>query len=240
MSGALVLLRHGESEWNRDDRFAGWCDIPLTARGQDQARAAGASLREAGIRPDIVHTSRLHRAMRTAELVIAAFAPPDLPVGSSWRLNERHYGALQGRTRSSVRDELGDREFMRIRRSLHGRPPPRGSGADSPEPGATPGQPATVEPMAESLDDVRTRLLPYWFVNVRPDLAAGRTVLIAAHGNTIRVLRWHLEGLSEAEVATLRIPLGTPLIYRVDQDTATSDGTATLTGPVLVGTPGPA
>jgi len=167
--------------------------------------------------------------------VIETFSRAEIELRSSWRLNERHYGALQGRTRDSVRAELGAEEFMRIRRSLLGRPPERDVTIGGSCPSGAVDRSHTEEPLSESLDDVRARLLPYWLGNVLPDLAAGKTVLIAAHGNTIRVLRWQLEGLSEPEVATLRVPLGNPLLYCFDNNPASWDASATFLGPRPLG-----
>jgi 2,3-bisphosphoglycerate-dependent phosphoglycerate mutase len=216
----LVLLRHGESSWNNENLFTGWVDVDLTALGEEQARAGGRLLRAAGVRPTVVHTSVLTRAVRTANLALEACERSWLPVHRSWRLNERHYGDLQGKDKKQVREQYGEEQFMLWRRSY-----------DVPPPGIEPGNPYDVStderyallardlvPRTECLQDVVQRLLPYWYDAVVPDLRAGRTVLVAAHGNSLRALVMHLDGLSREQVVGLNIPTGQPLRYDLDDD----------------------
>lgn len=207
-SQALVLLRHGESAWNAADLFAGWMDVPLSERGHSEARRCGESLVQAGLLPDVVHTSLLRRAIATANIALDAADRHWIDVRRSWRLNERHYGALQGRSREQVRAEFGDEQFIRWRRSYDAPPPPA-------EPVNDPryrdlGVPV---PPGESLKDVLARLLPYWEAAIAPDLRAGRTVLVVAHGNSLRALVKHLDGISDDDIVGLNIPTGRPLRY---------------------------
>ncbi|MCW2557930.1 MAG: phosphoglycerate mutase [Mycobacterium sp.] len=199
----LVLLRHGESTANADDRFGGWLDFDLTARGREEAALAGRLIRDAGLCPASVHTSLLRRAVDTAEIVIGETNATRAPVHRSWRLNERHYGRLQGRTRASVREEFGDAVFNGLRRSYDMAPPPAGP----------PGEHID----GESLADVRKRLVPYWEAVIAADLRTGRTTLVVAHGNSLRALCMHLDDLSAAQVSALNIPTGAPLHYQLDE-----------------------
>jgi 2,3-bisphosphoglycerate-dependent phosphoglycerate mutase len=199
----LVLLRHGESTANADDRFGGWLDFELTARGREEATLAGRSIRDAGLHPAAVHTSLLRRAIDTAEIVIAETNATSAPVRRTWRLNERHYGRLQGRTRASVREEFGDAVFNGLRRSYDMVPPPAG--------------PAGEHIDGESLADVRRRLVPYWDAEIVADLRAGRTTLVVAHGNSLRALCMHLDGITADQVSALNIPTGAPLRYDLDE-----------------------
>jgi 2,3-bisphosphoglycerate-dependent phosphoglycerate mutase len=220
MAGTLVLLRHGESEWNSKNLFTGWVDVDLTPRGEDEARRGGELLAERDLLPDVLHTSLLRRAIRTAELALNAADRHWLPVRRSWRLNERHYGALQGKNKAQVRDEFGDEQFMLWRRSYDVPPPPLA--ADSEFSQASDPRyadlPPELRPDTECLADVVDRMLPYWYDGIVPDLRAGRTVLVAAHGNSLRALVMHLDGLSEDEVVGLNIPTGIPLRYELDAD----------------------
>lgn len=214
----LVLLRHGESEWNAADVFAGWLDVRLTERGRVEARQAGQLMAAAGVAPDVVHTSVLRRATMTAELAMEACDRSWVPVRRSWRLNERHYGALQGRVRAEVVQEHGDEQVMRWRRSIDTPPPPLDAGsllAQTTDPHYA-DLPAGQHPRSESLADVGRRLLPYWEDAIVPDLRAHGTVCVTAHGNSLRVLIRHLEGLDEAAVRSLVVPTGIPLLYRLD------------------------
>ncbi len=215
MSGVLVLLRHGESTANADDVFGGWLDFPLTNRGRDQAAAAGTMLREAGLAPEAVHTSMLTRAIDTAEFVVAEACSKRPPIRRSWRLNERHYGALQGRRRGDVRREFGAQIYADWRRSYLLAPPAIGS--DHPDhPRRDPryaALPARELPVAESLAAVRRRLVPYWQDAVASDVVAGRPTLVVAHGNSLRALCMHLDGLTPQQVSSLHIPTGVPLRY---------------------------
>ena len=220
MAGTLVLLRHGESEWNSKNLFTGWVDVDLTPRGEDEARRGGELLAERGILPDVLHTSLLRRAIRTAELALNAADRTWLPVRRSWRLNERHYGALQGKNKAQVRDEFGDEQFMLWRRSYDVPPPPLASDSEFSQ-AADPRYgdlPPELRPDTECLADVVDRMLPYWYDGIVPDLRAGRTVLVAAHGNSLRALVMHLDGLSREEVVGLNIPTGIPLRYELDAD----------------------
>ena len=222
MSRVLVLLRHGESTANADDVFGGWLDFPLTNRGRDQAAAAGRLIRDAGIEPAAVHTSLLIRAMDTADIVVAEACSDSPPVMRSWRLNERHYGALQGRRRSDVRREFGSQIFADWRRSYHLAPPAIGS--DHPDhPRRDPryaALPARELPTSESLAAVRRRLVPYWQDAIAADLAAERATLVVAHGNSLRALCMHLDGLTPQQVSSLHIPTGVPLRYDLDDTLA--------------------
>ena len=217
--GTLVLLRHGESDWNSKGLFTGWVDVGLAEKGRQEAAAAGRMLLEAGLRPDIVHTSVLTRAISTANGALEAAGLSWLPVSRSWRLNERHYGALQGKDKAQTREEFGDEQFMIWRRSYDVPPPPI---ADD-DPLSQAGDPryATLPPELHAAHrvpgDVVVRMLPYWYDAIVPDLAAGRTVLVVAHGNSLRALVKHLDGISDAAIAELNIPTGIPLLYELDE-----------------------
>ncbi|HLZ38323.1 MAG TPA: phosphoglyceromutase [Mycobacteriales bacterium] len=216
----LVLLRHGESTWNAQNLFTGWVDVDLSEKGEVEARRGGELLREAGLRPDVVHTSVLRRAIRTAQLALDVADLLWLPVARSWRLNERHYGALQGKNKAQVRERYGEEQFMLWRRSYDVPPPPLAaddefSQVDDPRYAALPSE---LVPRTECLKDVVVRMLPYWYDAVVPDLRAGRAVLVAAHGNSLRALVKHLDGLSDEEVVSLNIPTGIPLRYELDAD----------------------
>ncbi|CAM3909046.1 phosphoglyceromutase [Nocardiopsis rhodophaea] len=218
--GTLVLLRHGESVWNAEGLFTGWVDVDLSATGEEEARRGGKLLHEADLRPDIVHTSVLKRAIRTANLALEAADLHWLPVRRSWRLNERHYGALQGKDKAQTREEYGDEQFMVWRRSYDTPPPPI---ADN-DPYSQVGDrryaqlPSELMPRTECLADVVDRMLPYWYDQIVPDLAAGRTVLVAAHGNSLRALVKHLDGIDDETIAGLNIPTGIPLVYELNDD----------------------
>jgi 2,3-bisphosphoglycerate-dependent phosphoglycerate mutase len=218
--GTLVLLRHGESEWNAKGLFTGWVDVTLAAKGVQEASAGGRMLVDSGLAPDVVHTSVLTRAIQTANYALEAAGLSWLPVQRSWRLNERHYGALQGKDKAQTRDEFGDEQFMIWRRSYDVPPPPIAdddplSQAGDPRYALLPPQ---LKPRTECLRDVVARLLPYWYDAIVPDLAAGRTVLVVAHGNSLRALVKHLDQLSDEEVVSLNIPTGIPLRYDLDPD----------------------
>lgn len=216
----LVLLRHGESEWNAKGLFTGWVDAGLSAKGEEEARRGGQMLIDAGVRPDVVHTSVLTRAIQTANLALGAADLLWLPVTRSWRLNERHYGALQGKDKAQTRAEFGDEQFMLWRRSYDTPPPPI---ADDDEFSQIGDQryaalPDELLPRTECLKDVVERMLPYWYDQIVPDLSAGRTVLVVAHGNSLRALVKHLDGIGDDEIAGLNIPTGIPLRYELDAD----------------------
>lgn len=219
--GTLVLLRHGESEWNAKNIFTGWVDVDLTARGEDEARRGGELLREHGLLPDVVHTSVLLRAIRTAELALRACGRHWIPVRRSWRLNERHYGALQGKNKKQTLEAYGEEQFMLWRRSYDVPPPPI---ADDDEYSQT-GDPRyaalapELMPRTECLKDVLARVLPYWYDVILPDLRTGATVLVAAHGNSLRALVKHLDQISDTDIVNLNIPTGMPLRYDLDPKT---------------------
>jgi 2,3-bisphosphoglycerate-dependent phosphoglycerate mutase len=215
----LVLLRHGESEWNAKGLFTGWVDVPLAAKGIQEASSSGRMLADAGLRPDVLHTSVLTRAIQTANYALDAAGLSWLPVHRTWRLNERHYGALQGKDKAQTREEFGDEQFMIWRRSYDVPPPPIAdddplSQADDPRYATLPPE---LMPRTECLRDVVARMLPYWYDSIVPDLAAGKTVLVVAHGNSLRALVKHLDGISDAAIAELNIPTGIPLLYELDE-----------------------
>ncbi len=216
----LVLLRHGESEWNSKNLFTGWVDVDLTAVGEEQARLGGLMLRDAGLLPTVVHTSLQTRAIRTANLALDACARAWIPVRRHWRLNERHYGALQGKDKAQVREEYGHEQYMLWRRSYSVPPPPieTGSEWDNSTDIRYAGLARDLVPRTECLADVVTRMLPYWYDAIVPDLRAGETVMVAAHGNSLRGLVKHLDGLTEEQVVGLNIPTGQPLRYDLDDD----------------------
>jgi 2,3-bisphosphoglycerate-dependent phosphoglycerate mutase len=218
--GTLVLLRHGESEWNKANLFTGWVDVPLSDTGRAEAARGGELLTEAGLLPDICHTSVLKRAISTAELALAACDRQWLPVKRSWRLNERHYGALQGKDKAQTLAEFGEEQFMLWRRSYDVPPPPIELGSEFSQDGDPRYAvlPPEVRPRTECLADVVVRMLPYWYDAIVPDLRTGQTVLVAAHGNSLRALVKHLDDMGEAEVVGLNIPTGIPLRYDLDDD----------------------
>lgn len=214
----LILLRHGQSEWNEKNLFTGWVDVALTEKGREEARRGGELLREQGLLPDVLHTSLLRRAINTANLALDAADRHWIPVRRSWRLNERHYGALQGKDKTQVRDEFGEEQFMIWRRSYDTPPPAlpadsEWSQANDPRYGNLVEVPAT-----ECLKDVLERFLPYWEDAIVPDLRSGRTVMVTAHGNSLRALVKHLDGISDEEIVGLNIPTGIPLYYELDAD----------------------
>jgi 2,3-bisphosphoglycerate-dependent phosphoglycerate mutase len=213
----LVLLRHGESAWNAKDRFAGWTDVALSARGRQQARRAGALLAARGFLPDVAHTSVQGRAIVTADLALEASGRSWIPVRRSWRLNSNHYGALQGRGKQEVRAEAGEERFMAWRRGFRVRPP-LGEPDDDPRYAALPPE---VRPRGESLHDVTERLLPYWYDAIVPDLHRHGCVLVASHGNTLRALVKHLEGVSDDASAGLEVPNAVPVCYQLTSGHAT-------------------
>jgi 2,3-bisphosphoglycerate-dependent phosphoglycerate mutase len=214
----LILIRHGESEWNDKGLFTGWVDARLSKRGEAEAAHAGEQVSAAGLRPAVVHTSVLSRAIQTADIALDIAGLSWLPVRRSWRLNERHYGALQGKDKAATRAEYGDEQFMLWRRSYDVPPPPLAD--DDPLSQAHDPRYATLPdellPRTECLKDVVLRMLPYWYDAIVTDLATGRTPLVVAHGNSLRALVKHLDGISDAEIAELNIPTGMPLIYELD------------------------
>jgi 2,3-bisphosphoglycerate-dependent phosphoglycerate mutase len=216
---AVVLLRHGESEWNAKGLFTGWVDVGLSAGGVAEAQRGGTMLAQAGLRPGVVFTSVLTRAIQTAHVALETAGLLWLPVHRSWRLNERHYGALQGQDKSQVRQQFGDEQFMLWRRSYDVPPPPLPD--DDPLSSAADPRyallPDDLRPRTECLRDVVARMLPYWQDAIIPALAAGQDVLIVAHGNSLRALVKHLDGIGDAEIAELNIPTGIPLVYELDE-----------------------
>jgi 2,3-bisphosphoglycerate-dependent phosphoglycerate mutase len=219
MTYTLVLLRHGESDWNAKNLFTGWVDVPLSEQGRSEAEAGGRLLAEFGLLPDVVHTSLLRRAITTADLALDVADRHWIPVKRSWRLNERHYGALQGKNKKQTLEQFGEEQFMLWRRSYDVPPPPLEDGAQW----SQAGDPRYADlgagiPRTECLKDVVARMLPYWDADIVPDLRAGRTVLVAAHGNSLRALVKHLDGISDEAIAGLNIPTGIPLLYQLDDD----------------------
>ena len=216
----LILVRHGQSVWNEKDLFTGWVDVGLTARGEAEASAAGRALAAAGIMPTVVHTSLLTRAIRTANLALTELGALWIPVKRSWRLNERHYGDLQGRNKAETKERYGEEQFVAWRRSYATPPPPlpEGDERSSRHDPRYADLPPSVIPATECLADVVVRLLPYWEDALAPDLLAGETVMVAAHGNSLRALRKQLDGISDADVVGLEIPTGVPTVYELDDE----------------------
>ncbi|WP_029151252.1 phosphoglyceromutase [Microbacterium indicum] len=219
MTHTLILLRHGQSEWNEKNLFTGWVDVRLTEKGRAEAKRGGEMLAEQGVLPDVLHTSVLSRAIQTANIALEAADRLWIPVTRSWRLNERHYGALQGKDKAQTLEEFGEEQFMTWRRSFDVPPPaiaaddefaqtddPRYAGIDD------------ELPATESLKLVIDRMLPYWESSIVPDLQAGKTVMVAAHGNSLRALVKHLDGISDDDIAALNIPTGIPLVYELGDD----------------------
>jgi 2,3-bisphosphoglycerate-dependent phosphoglycerate mutase len=214
----LVLLRHGESDWNATGLFTGWVDVGLSATGAQEAVNGGKLLAQSGLRPAVVHTSVLTRAIQTANIALEEAGLLWLPTRRSWRLNERHYGALQGKDKAATRREFGDEQFMLWRRSYDVPPPPIPDDDQFSQAGDVryADLPPEARPRSECLKDVMGRMLPYWYDAVVPDLAHVGTVLIVAHGNSLRALVKHLDGISDAAIAELNIPTGIPLVYELD------------------------
>ena len=215
----LILLRHGESEWNAKNLFTGWVDVRLSAKGEDEARRGGALLKERNLLPDVVHTSLLRRAITTSQLALDSCDRHWIPVARTWRLNERHYGALQGKDKAQTLAQYGEEQFALWRRSFDVPPPAIEDGSEF----AQDTDPRYSElgadlPRTECLKDVVTRMLPYWHDAIVPDLKKGHTVLVTAHGNSLRALVKHLDGISDEDIAGLNIPTGIPLLYSLNAD----------------------
>jgi 2,3-bisphosphoglycerate-dependent phosphoglycerate mutase len=232
----LVMLRHGQSAWNLENLFTGWYDVDLTELGRSEALQGGADLLTAGVLPDVLHTSLQVRAIRTAELALEACGRSWLPVRRSWRLNERHYGDLQARNKKDTAEEYGAEMVKVWRRSYDVPPPPLD--VDDPRWGYDSryaALPRDVLPRSECLKDVLERMLPWWYDAIVPDLRTGATVLVAAHGNSLRSLVKHLEGMSAEDVVELNLPTGEPLVYSLDEDLrpAAEPGIAGLRGRYL-------
>jgi 2,3-bisphosphoglycerate-dependent phosphoglycerate mutase len=220
MTLTLVLLRHGESEWNAKNQFTGWVDVPLSEKGRAEALHGGELLAEAGLLPDILHTSLLRRAITTAHLALDVADRHWIPVRRDWRLNERHYGALQGKNKKQTLEQYGEEQFMLWRRSFDVPPPPIEDDAEFSQAGLPQYASLGAEmPRTECLKDVIERFLPYWESGIVPDLRTGATVLVAAHGNSLRALVKHLDGISDEDIAGLNIPTGMPLLYELDEAT---------------------
>ena len=216
----LVLLRHGQSDWNAKNLFTGWWDADLTEAGEKEAARAGELLEEAGLLPDVAHTSLQTRAIRTTTLALEGCGRAWVPVRRSWRLNERHYGALTGKDKKQTVAEHGPEQVHVWRRSFDVPPPPIEAGSEY-DVAADPRYadlPPEVIPASECLKDVLVRSLPYWADGIVPDLRAGRVVLVGAHGNSLRALVKHLDGIGDDDIAELNIPTGNPLVYELDDD----------------------
>ena len=219
MSTQLILLRHGESEWNAKNLFTCWVDVNLSEKGRAEAKRGGELLKERGLLPNIVHTSLLRRAINTSQIALDECDRSWIPVHRSWRLNERHYGALQGKDKAQTLAAYGEEQFMLWRRSFDVPPPPiedndEFSQAHDPRYADL----GDALPKSECLKDVVVRMLPYWFDAIIPDLTAHKTVLVTAHGNSLRALVKHLDGISDADIAGLNIPTGIPLLYELNDD----------------------
>ncbi|MFM1787400.1 MAG: putative phosphoglycerate mutase [Actinomycetota bacterium] len=214
----LILLRHGESEWNALNLFTGWVDVNLSEKGETEAKRGGELLKAAGVLPDVLHTSLLRRAIRTAQIALDACDRHWIPVSRSWRLNERHYGALQGKDKKQTLEAYGEEQFQLWRRSYDVPPPaiePNDEYAQTNDPRYA--DIAGKElPATECLKDVVARMIPYWESSIVPDLKAGKVVLVTAHGNSLRALVKHLDGISDEGIAALNIPTGIPLVYKLD------------------------
>jgi 2,3-bisphosphoglycerate-dependent phosphoglycerate mutase len=220
MTSTLVLLRHGESTWNAKNLFTGWVDVDLNDKGMGEAQRGGELLVETGLLPEVVHTSVLRRAIRTAEIALHAADRHWITTKRSWRLNERHYGALQGKDKAATLAEFGEQQFMLWRRSYDTPPPPIDNNdefANFSDPRYA-GLPTEARPRTECLKDVLLRALPYWYDEIVPDLLAGKLVLVAAHGNSLRAIVKHLDDIGDEEIVGLNIPTGIPLVYDLDDD----------------------
>jgi 2,3-bisphosphoglycerate-dependent phosphoglycerate mutase len=213
----LVLLRHGESQWNRENRFTGWVDVDLSPVGIEEARAAGRQLRIDGFRFDVAYTSVLKRAIRTLWIALDELDQMWIAQEKHWRLNERHYGALQGLNKAEMAAKHGEQQVLVWRRS-YDIPPPELSPTDDRYEGKDPRYEGVAVPRSESLKDTVARVLPYWNSTIAPAIRAGRRVLIAAHGNSLRALIKHLDNVGEAELVGLNVPTGIPLLYELDRD----------------------
>ena len=213
----LILLRHGQSQWNAKNLFTGWVDVPLSEIGQEEAKKAGLLLRKENALPDVVHTSMLRRAIMTANLALDVADRHWIEVKRSWRLNERHYGALQGKDKKAIRAEYGDQQFMSWRRSYDVPPPPIDPMDKCAQNNDLRYKDEPV-PLSECLSDVLDRLLPYWHDAICPDLRSGKTVLVAAHGNSLRAIIKHLDNVSDEDIVSVNVPTGIPLLYELDDD----------------------
>ena len=211
----LVLLRHGESGWNRENRFTGWTDVDLSAQGVEEARAAGRLLKAEGCSFDLAYTSVLKRAIRTLHLALEELDQLWLPVHKDWRLNERHYGALQGLNKAETAAKFGEAQVLVWRRS-YDTPPPALAAGDERYEARDPRYRGVAVPTTECLKDTVARVIPYWEGTIAADVRAGKRVLVAAHGNSLRALIKHLDGVSDADIVGLNVPTGVPLVYELD------------------------
>jgi 2,3-bisphosphoglycerate-dependent phosphoglycerate mutase len=220
MTHTLVLLRHGQSTWNRENLFTGWYDADLSDQGRTEAVAGGRAMADAGVAIDVLHTSLQTRAIRTAELALDEMGLLWLPVRRSWRLNERHYGGLQGKDKKQTTEEYGADQVKIWRRSYDTPPPPMATDhPDNPRFDRRYAElPPDLVPDSECLKDVVERMLPYWFDAIVPDLGAGRTVLVTAHGNSLRALVKHLDLISDDDIAELNLPTGVPMHFELGED----------------------
>jgi 2,3-bisphosphoglycerate-dependent phosphoglycerate mutase len=213
----LILLRHGESQWNEKNLFTGWVDVDLSAKGLREAHRAGELLTEHNLLPDVLHTSLLRRAITTANIALDVADRHWIPAHRTWRLNERHYGALQGKDKAQTLAEYGEEQFKLWRRSFDTPPPaidPANEFAQTADPRYS--DLGTALPSTECLADVVDRMIPYWKSDITPNLQAGKTVLVVAHGNSLRALVKHLDNIGNSEIAELNIPTGIPLVYELD------------------------
>ena len=217
MTYTLILLRHGESEWNAKNLFTGWVDVPLNHKGGGEAIRGGELLKEAGLLPDVVHTSLLRRAIMTANLALDAADRHWIPVKRNWRLNERHYGDLQGKNKAETLAQFGEEQFMTWRRSYDVPPPPIADDSEFSQAG-DPRYAGEPTPKTECLKDVLERALPYWESAIVPDLKDGKTVLVAAHGNSLRAIIKYLDGVGDQEIVGVNVPTGIPLLYELDEN----------------------
>ena len=220
MTSTLILLRHGESEWNAKNQFTGWVDVDINEKGIDEATRGAELLKAENLLPDVVHTSVLRRAIHTAYLALDGCDRHWIPVKRSWRLNERHYGDLQGKNKAQTLEQYGEEQFMLWRRSYDTPPPPIAADGEfsqfnDPRYAELPSE---ERPLTECLADVVERMLPYWYDAIVPDLRLGQVTLVVAHGNSLRALVKHLDGISDADIAGLNIPTGIPLLYELDDD----------------------
>ncbi len=215
----LILLRHGNSVWNQQNLFTGWVDVDLSDLGRQEAQRAGELLAQSGLKPDLLYTSRLKRAINTANIALAASDRGWIDVKRDWRLNERHYGALQGKDKAQTLAEYGPEQFQIWRRSFDVPPPPISDDSEySQAHDERYAELGTNIPKTECLKDVLARMLPLWENEISKDLIAGKTVLVTAHGNSLRALVKHLDGISDADIAELNIPTGIPLVYKLDEN----------------------
>lgn len=217
-TGKLILLRHGQSKWNESNQFTGWVDVDLTAKGEAEAKRGGELLKEQGILPDVLYTSLLRRAIRTANIALNHADRHWIPVVRDWRLNERHYGALQGLNKAETKDKYGEEQFMAWRRSYDTPPPALDDSSEYSQADDVRYAHLETVPQTECLLDVVKRFIPYFKEEILPQALAGKNVLIAAHGNSLRALVKHLDNISDEDIAALNIPTGIPLVYEIDED----------------------